>query len=117
MPKHTETGSKGEYLAGMFLKKIGYQILTYNWRSGRKEVDIIASYRHRIVFVEVKTRTSIQFGYPEDAVSVIKQENLKMAAADFLERNPQYKEIQFDIVSIVIQKDKSFSIMHFPDAF
>ena len=65
MGRHNELGKEGEEKAVAFLQEKGYVILEKNYRSGRAEVDIIAGFKDIIVFVEVKTRSSYVFGYPE----------------------------------------------------
>lgn len=117
MAKHKETGIKGEHIAENFLLKKGYNVLHRNWRSGKKEVDIIAEKDGLIVIVEVKTRTSFQFGYPEEAVNPKKQLYLKQAAEAFFEENRQYTDIRFDIISILLNKGETKEIIHFEDAF
>lgn len=117
MSKHKETGVKGEQLAEKFLLGKSYSILYRNWRSGKKEVDIIAIKGETVIFVEVKTRSGTAFGYPEDAVNISKQAFLKQAAADFLEAHPQYIKIQFDIIAIHSGRSGIGEIRHFEDAF
>lgn len=117
MAKHNETGINGEQIAEIFLQKKGYLILYRNWCFGKKEVDLVAYRGDTIIFVEVKTRSSKAFGYAEDAVTVQKQEHLKLAAEEFLYRFPQYQKIQFDIISIHMQGGQAAEIMHFEDAF
>ncbi len=117
MTKHKETGIKGEQIAQNFLQKKGYKILHLNWRHERKEVDIIAMHHDLLVFVEVKTRTSMKYGYPEEAVHTTKQSYLKAAADAFLDDHPQYEKLRFDIISIILEKNKTKEIMHIEDAF
>lgn len=117
MAKHNETGIKGEVIAKNFLQNLGYKILHTNWRWDKKEVDIIAEKEGLLVFVEVKTRSSSYFGYPEDAVTEQKQEFLKLAAEEFLYQNPQFREIRFDIIGILSSNSINHEITHFEDAF
>ena len=117
MAKHNETGVNGEKIAENFLQTKGYTLLHRNWTHGKKEVDIIAVDNNLLVFVEVKTRGDSYFGYPEDAVGPQKQDYLKTAAEAFMDQFPQYNNIRFDIISIIIQKDTIKEIVHFEDAF
>ena len=117
MSKHNETGLKGEQIAKNFLQKKGYNILHCNWRFGRKEVDIIANNEKTLVFVEVKTRSNFDFGFPEEAVSVQKQAFLKTAAEAYLDENPHITDIRFDIISILLNGAAIKEIRHFEDAF
>ena len=75
-----KTGKKGEDLACDFLKKQGYKIIERNFRIRGGEIDIIAQDGNTLVYVEVKTRTSHQFGYPEEAVTRWKLRFLERAA-------------------------------------
>lgn len=117
MAKHNETGIKGEQIAENFLLKKGYSILHRNWCFERKEVDLIAYKDDILVFVEVKTRNRIDFGFPEEAVNTRKQNHLKIAAEAFMDANKEYQKIQFDIVSVLIEKDVVTEILHVEDAF
>lgn len=117
MAKHNETGVKGEEIAQNFLQTKGYKILHRNWRWEHKEVDIIAETNNLLVFIEVKTRSTSYFGFPEDAVDHKKQDYLKLAAEEYLYQHPEYTQIRFDIISIITQKGTIKEIMHFEDAF
>ena len=117
MLKHTEIGTKGELLAANFLKNKGYQILETNWRTGKKEIDIIAESSDSIVFVEVKTRSNFDFGFPEEAVTESKKKLLKFAAEDYFEQKQPQKNIRFDIISILQKGNNTAEIIHLIDAF
>lgn len=117
MSKHSKIGIKGEQLAEEFLLNKGYSIVKRNWRSGRKEVDIIAFKDDMLVIVEVKTRSMTGFGFPEEAVNVRKQQHLKVAAEAFSVQHPEYINFRFDIVSIVMKGDDVREIVHFEGAF
>jgi putative endonuclease len=117
MSKHNETGVKGEQIAAKFLTGKGYTILHRNWCFGKKEVDLVVQKDDTLVFVEVKTRTSFTFGFPEEAVNTRKQTYLKNAAEAFVDSFPGFLKIQFDIVSIRLHKEEVSEIVHFEDAF
>lgn len=117
MAKHNETGIKGEQIAQNFLQKKGYNILYTNWCFGKKEVDLIAEKNNLLIFIEVKTRSNSLFGYPEEAVNARKIGYLKEAATEFIDTNPQYKRVQFDIISILLSGETIKEILHFEDAF
>lgn len=117
MSKHSEIGLKGEVFAQDFLLKKGYTILFTNWRTGRKEVDIIAYKDGLVIMAEVKTRSGINFGFPEEAVDRKKQQFLKIAGTAFLEAFPQYKNLRYDIISVVMNGDALKEIIHFEEAF
>ena len=107
MAHHNITGSFGEELAANYLTKQGYIILHRNWRYSYYEIDIIATKNNIIHFVEVKTRRSDTFGHPEDDVSKKKIKFLMSSAEEFLYHNPHWKRIQFDILSLTLNEDKS----------
>jgi len=109
-------GYLGETLACDYLQKKGYKILHRNWRSQKFEIDIIAQHDTFIVIVEVKTRTSIEFGEPFTFVSKSKQSQLVKGTQRFAEINNIESEIRFDIISIVV-KNKQHEIEHIEDAF
>lgn len=116
MAAHNELGVKGEITALEYLQKKGYTIMEINWRFKHAEVDIIAKQNNTIVFVEVKTRSTEHFGYPESAVDVTKQKNLALAADEYLERNNIEMDVRFDIISIVVNNRKA-DVYHLEDAF
>ena len=106
MAQHNLTGAYGEALAATWLAEKGYQILHKNWRHSRLEVDIIAEKAGILHFVEVKTRLTEKFGHPEDNVDRKKIQNLVNAAEEYLYQQPQWKRIQFDILSISILENE-----------
>jgi len=117
MSKHNKIGIKGEQIAADFLLNKGYIIVHTNWRTGKKEIDIIAQKDDMLVIVEIKTRSRSDFGYPEEAVNRKKQLFLKEAAAIFLNDNPQYRNMRFDIISVLMNGEQVKEIMHFEEAF
>ena len=117
MAKHIEKGKEGEAMGCRYLEKKGYSILCCNWRSGHYEIDIIASKDDKIHFIEVKTRHSIKFGYPEESVTRKKFHFLKKAAAIFLGQFKEVKRIQFDILSISIIHGKEIEYYFIEDVY
>ena len=117
MSKHNKIGIKGEQIAADFLLNKGYIIIHRNWRSGRKELDIIAEKSDMLIIVEIKTRTGVGLGYPEEAVNKKKQQFLRTAAEAFAADNPRYRNIRFDIISILMNGDNAKEIIHFEEAF
>ena len=101
-------GNLGEDIAQKFLENNGYQIITRNWHAGKYgEIDLIATHSSgEVVFVEVKTRSGLGFGYPEAAVNKSKQIKLRNAAMSFALKYPQLpKNIRFDVIAIVLGVD------------
>ena len=117
MGKHNETGATGERLAEEYLLSKGYTLLHRNWRSARKEIDFIALHGDVLVFVEIKTRRGLGYGFPEEAVTPTKQMHLRAAASAFMEANPQYPSMRFDVLSIILKGDKVEELLHLVDAF
>ena len=116
MAKHIEKGRRGEEIARTYLESKSYEILEVNWRHSRTEIDIIARQKGIYIFVEVKTRKSERYGFPEEAVGKAKQENLAKTALAYLENNEIEAEIRFDIVSIILAGEK-YKLHHIEDAF
>jgi len=106
MAHHNTTGVLGEKMALQYLSEKGFVILHHNWRHSHWEVDVIASFHQTLHFIEVKTRRTKKFGYPEEDVTKRKLINLINASGEFLYLYPEWKRIQFDILSISILKNK-----------
>ena len=102
MKANVETGKKGEDLAAAYLESLNFSILHRNWRYSRYEIDIIASQNNILHFIEVKTRKSRKYGYPEESVSSKKIRNLMEAGAEFMFQNPGWLRVQYNIISITI---------------
>ena len=117
MARHNTTGSTGESMAEAYLLKKGFTILQKNWRHSHWEVDIIAQKNNILHFIEVKTRRTEKYGQPEDAVSDKKIQNLINASEEYLYLHPQWKRIQFDILSILILKDKPVNYFFIEDVY
>ena len=107
MASHNVLGKKGEELAKEYFEQNGYEILHCNWSYSRFEVDIIASKNNLLHFIEVKARSSNRFGHPEESVDKKKIQNLMSAAEEFLHQFPQWKKIQFDILSVTIKENQT----------
>ena len=109
-------GQDGEDTAAVYLKKNGYRILHRNWRSGKKELDIVAENKDFIVFVEVKTRSKDFASDPRITIPKEKQRLLLYAAEAYIQRYNINKESRFDVVTIVTN-GKTEEIEHIEDAF
>ena len=116
MAQHNLLGKKGEMLAGRYLLGEGLAVLEYNWRSGHKEIDIIAQQRDVLVFVEVKSRTSEEYGNSYDAVDDKKIRLLISAAQAYIRKYNIYLQFRFDIIT-VIGNSEPYRIEHIEDAF
>ncbi len=107
MAKHLETGKQGEELAAEWLLAQGFELLHRNWKYSYFELDIIATKEHVLHFIEVKTRTTDTYGYPEEGVTAKKMERLMNAGEEFLHQYPGWKRIQYDILSIRLHRYKA----------
>ncbi len=111
------TGKRGERLAAWYLFFHGCRILARNYRYGRYEIDIVARERRTgiLLFVEVKTRSSTDYGLPRDAVDRRKQLFLTRAAQGYLKQlSDPDAHTRFDVVEVYT---KPLRIVHLPDAF
>lgn len=117
MGKHNETGARGEQFAETYLRSKGYEILCRNWRHGHKEIDLIAVDEGMLVFVEIKARGGLRFGFPEEAVTAKKQSHMQIAATAYLEQFPAYRTVRFDVVSILFRGSDVEELKHLVDAF
>ncbi len=116
MAQHNELGKKGEQAAATFMKSKGYKVLERNWRIYRHEIDIVAEDEEYIIFVEVKTRTTREWGNPEDFIGKGKIKRIVEAADLYLQDSDIDKPARFDIISAVWD-GQSFEIEHIDDAF
>ncbi|MGA2222540.1 MAG: YraN family protein [Verrucomicrobiia bacterium] len=101
-----ELGARGEKAAAKYLRRHGYKILLRGFRSRSGEIDIVCRHKDWLVFVEVKTRESEQFGAPSEAVDERKQRHITKVALDYLRLldNPPIK-FRFDIVEVLMRND------------
>lgn len=110
-----DLGNKGEAAAVFYLRKKGYEILETNFQIGHAEIDIVARDGEQLVFVEVKTKSKVDHGFPEDAVDKRKEKILIDAADRYCHEHPIEKGIRFDIVSVIKTSNRT-EIRHFVDA-
>ncbi|MCM1372149.1 MAG: YraN family protein [Bacteroides sp.] len=116
MARHNDFGTLGEDIAADYLRRKGYVLLDRNWRSGHKEIDIVARQDDTLVFVEVKARTNVMYGNPEDAVTKRKMHLLVLAADAYLRCNALDCEVRFDVITITGTTQKPY-IRHYEHAF
>ncbi len=97
-----DKGLQGERQAARFLKKQGYKILVERYRCHYGEIDLVARHKDTLVFIEVKTRESEEFGDPSLAVTDEKQTHISRVALDYLRRlkNPEIP-VRFDVVEVL----------------
>jgi putative endonuclease len=106
MRNNKTIGDKGEALAIQFFEANGYTILEKNWRYSRYELDIIASKNNTLHIIEVKTRTSLLFGEPHEGVTPAKFEKILKGAEAYLYEHPEWTKVQYDVLSILLAKNK-----------
>ena len=110
-------GRRGEDLAHRYLQQAGYAVIARNYRPGAdSEIDIVARKAEVIVFVEVKSRTSAEYGAPERAIDAEKQRHIARAARAYATRaGIEWSRVRFDVISVVFTKPPSLA--HQQDAF
>jgi len=105
--QNKKLGDLGEKAASLILQRHNYKIVARNYRSRFGEIDIIALDDDTLVFVEVKLRTSLRFGLPEEAVGRTKIEKIKKVGFEFWKKNfPHIKKIRIDVVSLKFSDGK-----------
>ena len=99
--KRRDVGILGEKLANDFLKKKGYRIIETNYRSPEGEIDIIARHGDSLVFIEVRTKTSREFGSPEESITLTKMGRIKATAAHYQQTHSNLPALwRIDVVAI-----------------
>lgn len=116
--RHLETGKRGEDLTIEHLERSGWMILDRNYQFERNEIDIVAYDNKAIVFIEVKTRSSLRFGHPEESVDELKQSRIRKTAMAWLyERKMEKSPVRFDVVSVLLDNTDQPKIEHMQGAF
>lgn len=113
-----ELGRKGERAAVRFLKNRGFEILETNWVCFAGEADIIALDGSTLCFVEVKTRTGVQKGFPSEAVNAKKRDRYEKIAACYLQTYYETElYVRFDVISILVLSDNHAFLRLHTNAF
>jgi len=107
MASHNELGKYGEELGRSYLEKQAFKILHRNWKYSYYEIDVIALKDQVLHFIEIKTCSSVAYGFPEENVNVSKMEKLMIASEAFLFEFPEWDRVQYDILSILILRNKA----------
>ncbi|MDR2197057.1 MAG: YraN family protein [Coriobacteriales bacterium] len=111
-------GKQGEDIACAHLQREGINIIERNWRCAAGEVDIIAREGDDIVFIEVKTRSNLDRGLPEDAVTATKRNRYERIAMYYLsEKSPPTSRLRFDVIAILSANGQQALLRHHRDAF
>lgn len=114
--KKSETGRRGEEIALAWLSARGLRLLDRNWRGGHKELDLVMESSDRVHVVEVKTMTPPLQIQPYEKVDARKQALLMAAASRYIVEKHVRKEVQFDVVSVVLGEDGP-AVEYIPEAF
>ncbi|NLV89691.1 MAG: YraN family protein [Tissierellia bacterium] len=116
MANNLEKGTKGELIAKSYLLSKGYKILTTNFRRKQGEIDIIALDKETLVFIEVKTRSSVDFGYAYEAVNRKKQYRIIKSSYMYIKENNLYNyQLRYDIIEIYLTE--KIRVNHIENAF
>ena len=116
--RNKELGRYGEECATHYLEKLGYDVIERNWTCPAGEVDIIARQGDAIVFVEVKTRSSLSRGFPEEAVTPEKRSRYERIAAYYLKEYDETElAVRFDVIGVLVLGPAKAMIKHHVSAF
>ena len=117
MTDRKQTGNLGEALALEHLTGHGFTVEATNYRYRRTEIDIIARHAGILVFVEVKTRSSLAFGHPSIFLRPEQQRRISRAASAYMEEIGYDWEIRFDLIAIHLRAKDDFTLDHYEDVF
>ncbi|MFD2571491.1 YraN family protein [Spirosoma soli] len=116
MAQHNETGKQGEAEAVRYLQEKGYEVLARNYRYQHAEIDLVAKKGKLLIFVEVKTRSNLSYGNPEEFVSYTKAKLVMRAAEHYVFANDWFHDVRFDIIAITLAGNE-WRVKHIEDAF
>jgi len=112
-------GELGERIAERWLASQGYTVLARRWRSGHRDLDLIATRAHVIAFVEVKTRAATEFGDPVEAVHASKRRSIIRSAREWMAKHDNASasaEYRFDVIGVLLRDRKAW-VRHIEGAF
>lgn len=113
-----DLGRRGERAAARFLEARGFKILERNWACDAGEADIIANHEGDLVFVEVKTRSNLEHGLPDEAVDAAKRSRYERIAAYYLrDCDTVDMPVRFDVVSLLVVGGERALVRHHINAF
>lgn len=115
MNQTQKLGKAGEQLAAELLEAKGFAVVARNFRYRRSEIDLIAANENLLVFVEVKTRTNLDFGQPETFVTPNQRRQIHAAAGEYIHQTDWQHDIRFDIIAITFGQPPQ--LLHIEDAF
>jgi len=115
--RNKDTGFLGENKAAAYLIKMGYSILFRNWRYKHLEIDLIACKGKCLHIVEVKTRRTSTYGFPEQHINPQKMQHLKNAAALFQYQYPIWQMLQIDVIAIQLYEEDKWELFFIEDVY
>ncbi len=115
VPRSKKTGNFGEDIAVRFMEAKGWRVVTRNFRYKRSEIDLIVQKDRLLVFVEVKTRSNLEFGEPESFVSPNQRRQIHAAAGEYIYQTDWQYDIRFDVIAITL--GSLHEVLHIEDAF
>lgn len=111
-----ELGKRGEEIASEYLKKLGYKIITKNFKTKYGEIDLIFEKNDSIIFVEVRTKSNLNILSPEESLTSKKFDRLKKSSLEYLSLNgKKYKNIKFEFIGILYYSDENYKLNHLKD--
>jgi len=117
MAQHNETGKWGEGMAAAYLQEKGYIILEHDWRSGHRDIDLVARKDDLTVFVEVKTRADERLVEAVKAVDYQKRQNLRKAINSYVKMHEVDTDIRFDVIAVIGTPGSMPRIEHLEDVW
>ncbi|MGI5865710.1 MAG: YraN family protein [Myxococcales bacterium] len=110
-------GEAGESLAAEYFVERGYRVVERNFKSQLGEIDLVVEKGEQLVFVEVRARSYVSFGYPEETISRAKRRKLSLAALYYVvSRRLTERVIRFDVLAVILTRSGP-RIEHIEDAF
>lgn len=111
-------GDAGERIAEKYLKKSGYRIISRNFKTAAGEIDLIVTDDETLIFIEVKARSSDEYGMPCEAVDLKKQRKINVVAGQFIKRNMYFgAAVRFDVVEVYLSDSKVNHIINAFDSY
>lgn len=117
MANHNDLGKYGEQLGADYLARQQFSVLHKNWKYSYYEIDVIASRDDILHFIEIKTRRSVNYGLPEEDAGRRKWQRIQRAAQAYMSRHPQWKKIQYDMLSIRLFPDAPAEYLMIEDIY
>lgn len=112
MTNHITVGKTGEHIARTYVEHEGMRILDHNWHCEHGEVDLVARDGHDLVFIEVKTRSSLAAGHPLEAITPKKISRMRRVAFAWLRAHDEVGPVRLDAISVLMCEGRKPSILH-----